>query len=116
NAAPPTISSLTMQPPSGELPAGAPLNVSFNVTAPAGLWRVTLSASGPCTYQRVIGEQLQTTLTQTLVVQLPASCQLNVPLTITLAVLDAALQATSKTLATSLVIADKQPPTVTPLF
>ena len=36
NAAPPTIMSLTVQPPSGELPAGAPLNVNFNVTAPAG--------------------------------------------------------------------------------
>lgn len=116
NAAPPTITSLTVQPPSGELPAGAPLNVSFNVTAPAGLWRLTLTASGPCAYQRAIGEQLQTTLAQTLVVQLPGTCLLNVPLTVTLAVLDAALQVTSKTLATSLIITDKQPPTVTPLF
>ena len=115
-AAPPTIASLTVQPPSGELPAGAPLNVSFNVTAPAGLWQLTLSASGPCTYQRAIGEQLQTTLTQTLVVQLPANCLLNVPLTVKLSVLDAALQVTSKTVTTSLVIVDKQPPTVTPLF
>ena len=116
NAAPPTITSLTAQPPSGELPAGAPLNVGFAVTAPAGLWQLALSVSGPCSYQRVIGGQLQTTLTQTLVVQLPANCQLNVPLTLTLQVLDAALQVTSKTLTTSLVLADKQPPTVTPLF
>jgi hypothetical protein len=115
-AAPPTITSLSIQPPSGELPAGAPVNVSFDVAAPAGLWQLSLSVSGPCTYQRKIDEQLQTTLTQTLVVQLPNSCQLNVPLTVTVAALDAALQTRSKTLATSLVIVDKQPPVVTPLF
>jgi hypothetical protein len=116
NAAPPTITSLTVQPPSGELPAGDPLNVSFNVNAPAGLWQVALSVSGPCTYQRIIGGQLQPTLAQTLVVQLPANCQLNVPLTIALGVLDAGLEVASKTLATSLVIGDKQSPSVTPLF
>ena len=117
NAAPPTITSLTVQPASGELQAGTPLNVSFNVAAPAGVWQFTLSASGPCTYQRVTGGQLETTLTQTLVVQLPfANCQFNTPLKITLGVVDAALQITSKTLTTSLVIKDDQPPTVTPLF
>jgi len=117
NAAPPTISSLTVQPPSGELQAGAPLNVSFDVAAPAGVFQLALVASGPCAYQRIIGEQLQTTLTQMLAVQLPvANCQLNVPLTITVAARDAALQVTSKTLTTSLVVADTQPPTVTPLF
>jgi len=116
NAAPPTITSLTVQPPSGELPAGDPLNVNFNVNAPAGLWQVKLFVSGPCTYQRIIGGQLQTTLAQTLVVQLPANCQLNVPLTIALGVLDAGLEVASKTLATSLVIGDKQSPSVTPLF
>ena len=116
NAAPPTITSLTVQPPSGELPAGDSLKVSFDVNAPAGLLEVKLLVSGPCTYERIIGAQLQTTLAQTLVVPLGADCQLNVPLTVALGALDAGLQVATKTLATSLVMVDKQAPSVTPLF
>jgi len=116
NAAPPTITSLTVQPPSGELPAGDSLKVNFNVNAPAGVLQVKLSVSGPCTYERIIGGQLQPTLAQTLVVPLGANCQLNVPLTVALGALDAGLQVATKTLATSLVIVDKQAPSVTPLF
>jgi hypothetical protein len=59
NAAPPQISTLTVTPPSGELPAGAPLTVSYAATAQTGLWMTGLRISGHARWLDRRREQLR---------------------------------------------------------
>ena len=116
DAAPPVVASITMTPPSGELPAGAPLNVTYSASAQAGLWQTVVRVTGPCIVEKRFAEQLQTTVTHQLSIPMPGDCQLGIPITVVVAVVDAAAQVASKTQTSTLVIADHEPPTILPLY
>jgi hypothetical protein len=73
----------------------------------------TIRLSGPCDVVRIVAETLQVSVTNTLRIPLPISCQLRIPIGVTLEARDAALQRTTRTLATQLSITDRTPPKVT---
>jgi hypothetical protein len=114
----PTIAGLTLTPSSGELEAGhAPMKVSFQVTAPAGLWQTEVELRGPCKIDTTLEERLATTtLTRELTFNIPGSCDLGVPITVAATVLDAATQLAVRTVNSTVVLADHERPTIDPLF
>ncbi len=116
NAPVPVIRTLTVTPPSGELPAGAPLTVSYTVDAPAGAWRTQVAITGPCDTAWTFNEKLETTLTRTFAVPIPGSCRLGAPITVTVYALDAIAQLGSRTLSTAVVLADHEAPSIFPWF
>jgi hypothetical protein len=116
NAAPPEISALSVTPPSGEIPVGGPLEVSYAASGQAGLWLTDVRVSGPCETRVAFAERLQTSAARTARVPLPPECRLGVPITVTIDALDAAGRLATRALTTQLVVADKEPPTVSPLF
>lgn len=116
NAPLPVIRTLTVTPPSGELPAGAPMTVSYTVDAPAGAWRTQVAISGPCDTAFTFNEKLETTLTRTFAVPIPGSCRLGAPITVTVYALDAIAQLGSRALSTGVVLTDHEAPSIFPLF
>ena len=116
NAAEPSVTEITVTPSSGELSAGSPLNLTFQATVPGFLWQATVRITGPCLIEQTIPGAFQTTVTQQVTVPLPHSCNLNVPIGVTVSVLDAALQTAQKYVNTSLVLVDKTPPSLVAFF
>lgn len=114
DAAAPVITSVAMTPATGTLPAGSSLSVSFAANAQAGLWQTGVQVSGPCTYERDFAEQFQTTTSRVVSVPIASSCRLGVPITVQVVAIDAAAQVVTRTVNTSLVVADRQPPTIAP--
>jgi hypothetical protein len=109
-APPPTITSLSVQAPALGLQPGDTLGVSYAATGQAGLWATTIRLSGPCDVRRIVAETLQVSITNTLRIPLPSSCRVGMPIGVTLEERDAALQWTTRTLATQLSITDRTPP------
>lgn len=112
----PTISPITMTPSSGELSAGAPASVSFDIDAPAGLWQTSIHLTSPCLWDTTIRESLQFHATHHVDVPIPGSCQLGVPIAVTVDAVDAADGRASRTLTSSVVLADHERPTLRPLY
>jgi len=115
-APPPSITTLTVQAPAAGLQPGDTLGVTYTATGQAGLWMTTIKLSGPCDVQRIVAETLQVSVTSTLRIPLPITCQLGMPIGVTLEERDAGLQRTTRTLATQLAITDRTPPQVHPLL
>lgn len=112
SAAPPTVSQLIVTPPSGELPAGAPLTLTYSAAAAAGLWRTDVVVSGPCDAEFTFNEEMKTSVTRTIAVPIPGSCALGVPITIEVYAIDALAQSGSRMLTTPVVLTDREPPTL----
>lgn len=116
NASAPTVTNLVVQGPPGGPQPGDTLAVSYAAAAQAGLWETLVKLSGPCALQRILAETLQVNVTHSVRIPLPSSCQLGVPITLTVLARDVALQQTSQALATQLSITDRTPPFVYPLL
>lgn len=116
NAPPPTITAFSAQAPAGGLQPGNALAVSYAATGPAGLWETVIQLTGACSVRRVVAEKLQVSVADTVKIPLPLTCQLGVPLSVTLQERDAALQQTSQVLGTQFSISDRTPPFVYPLL
>jgi hypothetical protein len=112
-----TISALTLTPATGEVEAGQPVKVSFQVTAPAGIWQTHVELRGPCTMDTTLQERLETaTITRDLTLNVPGSCALGVPITVAVTTLDGAAQLVVRTLNSTVVLADHERPHIGPLF
>lgn len=116
STAAPTITSITLSPPSGELPAGAPLNVHFEAYAPGGFFRSLVRVRGPCAADVERVENLTTSISRTVVVAIPGTCPLGVPIEVTVSVMDGAGRTATQTVSSSLVLADHEPPSINPRF
>jgi hypothetical protein len=112
----PAITALTIVPPSGKLPVGAPLTVSYTASAAAGLWLTAVHVSGPCEVWQYLTERFAPTSTHSLSLKLPIECKLGVPITVGIGAVDAAVQSTVRSEPLSLVLADEEPPRVSPIF
>ena len=108
----PVVSSISATPPGGELPAGAPLTVSYTVTAPGGAWRTQVVISGPCNVVMTFNEKLETNLSRTVAVPIPGDCALGAPITVSVYALDALAQLGSSNIQLPVVLADHQVPTL----
>jgi hypothetical protein len=108
----PVVSSISATPPSGELPAGAPLTVSYVVDAPGGAWRTQVVLSGPCDVVMTFNEKLETRLTRTVAVPIPGSCALGAPVTVTVYALDALAQLGTGSAQIPVILTDRQAPSI----
>lgn len=109
-AAAATISGLTLTPASGDLEPSDTLTVSYTVTAPAGLWQTLVEFEGPCRVEKWIPGNLETSAVVTFKMPVPRGCTLGAPVTLTVTVLDAAVQGDQRVGPGSLVLADHTPP------
>lgn len=106
---PPIIDTITFAPPSGILPAGAPLTLSFQASSPVGLWESAVSITGPCVYQQLFLEQLHDSATHELSIPMPTTCLHDVPIYVDVITVDAAAQGVRALITMPLVIEDRAP-------
>ena len=114
--APPVITTLTVEPVAGDLEPGDTLKVDYGISSNVGLWETFVTLSGPCQVTQPIIDSLRQSVTQTILLVIPAACQLGVPISLTVTAVDAALQQTSRHVATQLSLVDKTPPHVFVMF
>ncbi len=111
NAPPPVVSAVTARDvPSGGLQPGETLVLEYSAASQAGLWATVVLLSGPCDMHRVFAEHLQPSVTRTVRLLLPVDCKLGVPLHVTVAAFDAALQEDGRDLGTAISLVDRTPP------
>jgi hypothetical protein len=109
---PPTISELTLQPPSGEVESGSTLNVHYTASSDIGLWTTRVRLSGACALEQTFAERLEHSVTRTASFALPATCTLGAVLSVEVVATDAALQPSQRRLPSALRVVDRTPPTV----
>lgn len=105
----PTIDSVAMVPPSGNLPPGAPLTVSYAASAESGVWQSLVQVTGPCVYHVLAFDALKTSVSHVVSVPMPTTCSQGVPIYLTVAVEDAAAQGVQRVTQTSVVVGDRAP-------
>jgi len=113
---PPVVTALAVQPAAGEIDAGGEIAVTYAAESEAGLRQTAVVVTGPCGVQRLFNEALQRTVTRTVHITLPAECRLGMPISVGALALDTALQDAARGVTTSVVLADRTPPVLTPLF
>ncbi len=107
----PTISDVSVAPPWDGLEPGDVLSVGYTINAPLGIWAVVIELSGACQSFVEFSEQLQTTVSRTRLVQMPADCALGVPLHVTVYAVDAALRFSSRAVPGPMLV-DHTPPII----
>jgi len=115
-AAPPDITSLSVQAPPAVLQPGDSLVVQYAATSAVGLWETAVILSGACEAATLFSEPLAASVARQVVVPIPAGCALGSPLAVGIVALDAGLQDRVRIFPTQLVLTDVTPPTVEPLF
>lgn len=111
NAVPPVIRTLTVSH-DGPVEPGDSLGIQYDVDGQVALWLTTVQLSGPCLLRQSFLEYPQLITSRTAFLHLPAACALGVPITVTVGVLDAALQESSRSLATGVSLVDTTPPQI----
>lgn len=114
NPQPPTIVELAVPADSASLEPSQEIAISYRAQSPLGVWRTGVFVSGACSLEQLFNEGLQTNVVRTVRLVLPDDCLLGSPITITVAVLDAALQESYRSLTTTHVLRDATPPHVLP--
>ena len=113
---PPTIDSIGLPgDPAGLLP-GDSLTVDYTVSSSVGILETGVQLTGPCTAETTIPAQLQTRLTGSARVGLPADCPVGVPVTVTVLATDAGIQTASRAFAKQIPMVDATPPTLLTAF
>jgi hypothetical protein len=112
----PSITELTAAAVAGELEPGDTLTVDYTATSPTGIWQTAVVLSGPCEVQQLFAEQLETKLTRSTRIPLPAECRLGVPINVTVFARDAGLQTGARVLHTDVSLVDETPPSIAPMF
>ena len=108
----PSIDTITVQGGSASVQPSDTLTVNYTVSSTIGVWQTAVALSGPCATQEIFPANLQTTLTYSARIPIPAACELGVPLIVTVAARDAGLQTNSRSLTTQFALVDKTPPYV----
>jgi hypothetical protein len=106
----PVVTSVTVDPPNGNLQIGDTVRVTYHETGAAGVWMTVIDASGAFTAEQIVSEFLATSVDHTVKFVVPTASRIGVPLTIDVHAVDPWLQATGRTLATQLAFADNVPP------
>ncbi len=112
----PTIDTVFVQLAPGAIQPGDTLTVGYAVSSPVGILQTAVVLSGPCVVQQLVAERLQTKVTGSVRVRIPATCQLGVPLTVTVFARDAGLQTASQGLDTQVALVDATPPQLSGAF
>ena len=115
-APPPDVTTFTVRPRTAPLEPGDTLIVDLAVHSSFGLWRTGIALLGPCTQEQWFSERLQRDTTHVVRFVIGPACQLGVPISIGLFVVDAALQHTERMLDTPLMLEDVSPPQIVPMF
>lgn len=112
----PSITALGTTAVEDELEPGDTLTVDYTATSAAGIWQTAVALSGPCEVQQLFAEQLETSVTRSTRIPLPAECRLGVPINVAVYARDAGLQTGVRVLQTNVALVDETPPTIAPLF
>jgi hypothetical protein len=115
NATPPAILTASVTNAPDSIEPGDTLGIQFTVNSPMALWETAVDLSGPCQLHQTVVEYPQHNVSDTAFLALPATCALGVPMTVTVHVVDAALQQSSRSLPT-LSLVDVTPPRVGALY
>jgi hypothetical protein len=115
NTPPPAIARFDLVSPGPLEPTGV-LELQYEVNSAAGLWETQVVFSGPCDAERTFDETLESSVARTVLLQIPRGCELDVPITLALRVLDAGLRQVVRTVETSLRLVDETPPSLHVLF
>lgn len=116
NPATPSITNLSLQPASGIIEPGDTLTIAYTATAEAGLWQSLVAVTGACDSAQYVPGHLATTATTTVRVRLAGSCALGQPLSVSVLLMDAALQVTSAGAVSALTVQDLTPPSLDVAF
>ena len=109
NATPPSIQNVSLTSAPDSIEPGDTLGIQYTVSSPMALWETVVDLSGPCHLQQRIVEYPQHSAFETAFFHLPADCTLGVPMRVTVQVEDAALQQSSRSFLTP-VLVDLTPP------
>lgn len=112
----PSINTIVVQHDAADVQPSDTLTVDYAVTSAEGVWETAVDLSGPCAVQKTVAGHLQTALDDTVRIPIPAACQLGIPLAVTVYARDAALQVSSRSLATQISLVDKTPPYLLAMF
>ena len=110
NAPAPVISALTTFPPTQVINAGSPIVVNYSASAAAALFQSFVTISGPCTFTRLFGENLQPSTSRSVTISFPDTCTLGTPISVTLETVDGRGARATRTLATTTSIGDNERP------
>lgn len=116
DAAPLVITALAAPVADSVIELGDTLAVTYTATSGAMVWRSYVELSGPCEVVAEQVEALTTTVTRTVRLVVPSTCRSDVPVTITVGVLDGVGRAATRVLQTGKRVADVTPPRITAEF
>jgi hypothetical protein len=116
NATAPAILTVSVTNAPDSIEPGDTLGIEYSVSSPMALWQARVDLSGPCQLQQTILEYPQHSVSDTAFFPLPATCALGVPMAVTVNVVDAALQQSSRALATQPSLVDLTPPQLGALY
>jgi hypothetical protein len=106
------LSNISAVSPSEILEPGGVLLVEYTAASQAGVWRTAVLVSGPCEVYQEFDERLETSLTKTAVMAIPADCELGTAVDVTVYVTDATLARRARQISTPYRLADKTKPTI----
>lgn len=106
----PTISSIAVTPSSGELVAGASVDVTYTASSPYALWMTVIETSGAFTSKQTVAESLEGTSTRTVRFTVPRGATYGEPLVVRVTSVDASYQQSWETARPQLVVVDRTAP------
>lgn len=112
----PSVTALAVQSDTSPLQPGGTLRISYTATSTVGLWETIVRMTGPCDVKQVLPDSLKRSITRTVRIPIPAGCRLGIPIGVSVAPEDAAFQSSTRALPTGIVLVDRTPPVIDPLF
>jgi hypothetical protein len=109
-AAVPTLTSVTVDPSSGALPADSVLKIAFTASTPAGALYSIVRITGPCVIDQRFVEQFQSSVSHSLTIPLSYPCQLGVPVGVDVLAFDATAVGSAQQQSYPVTLVDGQPP------
>ena len=111
NAAPPVITELSVTPPADGLEPGDELLVTYAARSDVGLMSTAVELTGPCQGRVEFIERLQPSVSRTVSIPIPRTCQQGVPVIVNIYVADAGLRFVSRGISGPPVV-DHTPPSI----
>ena len=112
NTTPAELTNISAVAPVETLEPGGVLMVEYTAASQVGVWRTAVLVSGPCEVYEEFDERLETSLTKTAVMRIPADCELGAPVDVTVYATDATLDRRARQISTPYRLADKTKPTI----
>ena len=112
NSGAPVLSLVSIEPATAELEPGGTLRVRYGASSPWGIWKSSVSLSGPCAMVVEFQERLELILTRTVNIRIPGDCRLGVPIKVSVFVQDGGLEAVVRDSMTTISLVDRTRPSV----